>query len=221
MVYKKRYYNRRRKNTRKFNRYAYAKTDAKSQSKQIVRLNKKISRVYNNLKPDLKYTRDTIHTNFSSSSGQATFYSYKIAPTVEEIKQKYIFLNLKIGFNITESSKSQGFMFRLAVIQRKQAITAETPTIEELFENSDVTYRLISPYKRGINTNYKILYDRVISVPENRDTIIRKVNLKNLMSRVKYGENYKGDIYYYLISPKAVDFSITTIYTLGYVSDGV
>ena len=41
MVYRKRRYNR-RKNTRKFNRYAYAKTDAKSQSKQIVRLNKKI-----------------------------------------------------------------------------------------------------------------------------------------------------------------------------------
>ena len=41
------------------------------------------------------------------------------------------------------------------------------------------------------------------------------------MSRVKYGENYKGDIYYYIISPKKVDFVITTIYTLGYVSDGV
>lgn len=219
MVYRKRRYNR-RKNTRKFNRYAYNKTDAKSQSKQIVRLNKKISKVYNNLKPDLKYTRETIHTLFTSS-GQESFFSYKIAPTVEEIKQKYIFLNLKIGFNLTESSKTQGFMFRVAVIQRKQAIAAEAPTIEELFENSDITYRIISPYKRGINTNYKILYDRVITIPENKDMVIRKVNLKNLMSRVKYGENYKGDIYYYLISPKKVDFAITTIYTLGYVSDGV
>lgn len=219
MVYKKRYYNRRRKN-RRFNRYAYAKTDAKSQSKQIVRLNKKISRVYNNLKPDLKYTRDTIHSLFTTS-GQDTFYSYKIAPAVEEIKQKYIFLNLKIGFNITSASKEQGFMFRVAVIQRKQAIAGEAPTIAELFENTDITYRIISPYKRGINTNYKILYDRVITIPENKDMVIRKINLKNLMSRVKYGENYKGDIYYYLISPKKVDFAITTIYTLGYVSDGV
>lgn len=219
MVYKKRY-NRRKNTTKKFNRYAYAKTDSRSQSKQIVSLNKKISKVYNNLKPDLKYTRDTIHTQFTTS-GQESFFNYKIAPAVEEIKQKYIFLNLKIGFNLTEASKTQGYLFRVAVIQRKQAITAEAPTIEELFENSDITYRIISPYKRGITTNYKILYDRVISIPENKDMVIRKINLKNLMSRVKYGENYKGDIYYYLISPKKVDFVITTIYTLGYVSDGV
>lgn len=219
MVYKKRY-NRRKNTTKKFNRYAYAKTDSRSQSKQIVSLNKKISKVYNNLKPDLKYTRDIIHSQFTTS-GQDSFYSYKIAPTVEEIKQKYIFLNLKIGFNLTEASKDQGYLFRVAVIQRKQAITAEAPTIGELFENSDITYRIISPYKRGITTNYKILYDRVISIPENKDMVIRKVNLKNLMSRIKYGENYKGDIYYYIISPKKVDFVITTIYTLGYVSDGV
>lgn len=220
MVYRKKRYNRRYRNKR-FNRYAYNKTDAKSQSKQIVRLNKKISKVYNNLKPDLKYTRDTIATVFSSGAGQATFFNYKIAPSVEEIKQKYIFLNLKIGFNLTEASKAQGFMFRVAVIQRKQAITADAPSLEELFENLDITYRIISPYKRGITTNYKILYDRVITIPENKDMLIRKINLKNLMSRVKYGENYKGDIYYYIISPKAVDFAITTIYTLGYVSDGV
>ena len=220
MVYKKRYYNRRRKNTRKFNRYAYAKTDAKSQSKQIVRLNKKISRVYNNLRPDLKYTRDSINTQFTSS-GTETFFSYKIAPTVEEIKQKYIFLNLKIGFNLSSSALTQGHIFRIAIIQRKQAITAEAPTIEELYETSTTTDRIISPYKRGITTNYKILYDRLVLIPENRDMTFRKINLKNLMSRIKYGENYKGDIYYYIISPKKVDFVISTIYTLGYISDGV
>ena len=219
MVYKKRYNNKRRKN-RRFNRYVYAKTDSRNQAKQIVRLNKKISRVYNNIKPDLKYTRDIINTQFTAS-GADMFHVYKIAPAVEEIKQKYIFLNLKIGFNLSSSAKDQGYIFRVAIIQRKQAITAEAPTLTELFETTGTVDKIISPYKRGITTNYKILYDRLISFPENRDMTFRNINLKNLMSRVKYGENYKGDIYYYIISPKKVDFVITSIYTLGYVSDGV
>ena len=50
MVYRKRYYNKRRKNTRKFNKYVYAKTDSKNQAKQIVRLNKKISNNYEQTK---------------------------------------------------------------------------------------------------------------------------------------------------------------------------
>ena len=55
MVYRKRRYNRRYKNkTKKFNRYAYAKTDSKNQSKQIVRLNKKINNVYKSLRGEIR-----------------------------------------------------------------------------------------------------------------------------------------------------------------------
>ena len=69
MVYKKRRYNRRYKNkTKRFNKYAYAKTDSRNQAKQIVRLNKRISNVYKALKPEIIKRHGTGEFELSNTS---------------------------------------------------------------------------------------------------------------------------------------------------------
>ena len=224
MAYRKRRYNRRYRNkTKKFNRYAYAKTDSRNQAKQIVKLNKRITNVYKSLKTDLEYTRNIESFNFSSTVSEGgAIKSAVIVPTTQEINQKLVFLNLRLLFNPVASDKTVGQIFRIFAIQQRLPGVTEIPDYKTLLENTaNISYNIASSFKRNITSKYKILFDKIINIPDYKDVIVRKYNFKRLLSYKKVNEEYRGQIYFYIFVPAYVNYAVSLFYNLGSVSDNI
>lgn len=226
MVYRKKRYNRRYKNkTKKFNKYAYAKTDSKNQSKQIVRLNKKIDNVYKALKPELLKV---------SSSGE--FEISSAAPSVLNLKNfiggdivgyfkgnyaKYIYFNFKFFFNSANVDLTQGKTLRLVVFQNRIG-KGEVPTAEDIFEIH--TNSIISSFKDGINNNYKILLDKTYIISSDKDYLYRSYNFKKLIGYNLFTKTTstnptypRGTIYIMFITTQETAFKIKWTSRLGYI----
>lgn len=227
MAYKKRRYNRRYKNkTKKFNKYAYAKTDSKNQSKQIVRLNKKIDNVYKTLKPEIIRKNLSGSVNVSSETPQKiTMYDLLGNQYPSQIFKgdyaKFIYFNFKLFFNPASVDLTQGKSFRIVILQNKYG-QADAPTSTEIFNNPTNAYGVFSPFKDDIHIKYKILLSRVVNISSDKDFLYRSYNFKKLISFKKMsGENLnfnRGSIFIIIYCPNAqTELAINWTSKFGYV----
>lgn len=192
MVYRKRRYNRRYKNkTKKFNRYAYAKTDSKNQSKQIVRLNKKINNVYRTLKPEIIRINANGGVDVSETSPVIIPFTKFIdlgSGTVSDFFKgnfaKFIYFNYRIYVNPGSADLTSGKSIRVVILQNKYPLAA-APTAAELFNISSTSYGVFSPFKDDIHLKYKILLSKVSIVSSDRDMLYRSYNFKKLINYKK------------------------------------
>lgn len=228
MVYKKRRYYRRKKNTKKFNRYAYAKTDSRNQAKQIVKLNKKISNVYKALKPEI--VRTTASAEFEINS---------LAPTILNLKSfigrdiigffkgkyaKYIYFNFNFFFNSGNVDLTQGKTLRVVFFQNRIGMD-ELPTHADIFQNSSDS--IISPFKEGVNNNYKILLSRTYTIPSDKDYLYKSYNFKkliglNLLTKTATSTDSiypRGTIFVMFITTQTTNYKVKWTSKLGHVDN--
>ena len=188
MAYKKRYNRRYKNKTKNFNRYAYAKTDSKNQSKQIVRLNKKINNVYRTLKPEIirKVNNGQVSAGTESinSIPFETLINSELATVFKGNYAKFIYFNFRIFFNPTSSDLTKGQSFRIVILQNKYPIAA-APTATDIFNNPSNTYGVFSPFKDDIHLKYKILLSRVVNISSDKDFLYRSYNFKKILNYKK------------------------------------
>ena len=227
MAYRKRRYNRRYKNkTKKFNRYAYAKTDSKNQSKQIVRLNKKIDNVYKTLKPEIIKTYATGTFNISSSAPvvlpfESLINASSTAAIVDLFKgdyTKFIYYNFKFFFNSGDVDLTKGKTLRIIIFQSRNNLSA-APTASYIL--SDESQAIISSLVLGINNDYKILLNKTYIISSDRDYLYKTYNFKKLIGYNKKfgpGSAYgRGSIFIMFITTQTDEFSIKWNSSLGRV----
>lgn len=226
MAYKKyRRYTKSKQNKR-FNKYAYNKTDAKSQSKQIVRLNKKINNVYKSVKPELKMLEyggeKTVSGESSSFIGFSTFIGGSPNTIFQGDYARFIYFNFRICFNLAGTDLTKGHMFRLIIIQTKYpSNTAITPG--ELLSTAG-SFGIVSPFRNNITARYKILLSKVINVTSDKDIVYRSYNFKKLIGFKKLSLDSAGldqprsSIMSFVIAPSTqgeIKYSVQT--RLGYI----
>lgn len=210
MAYRKKRYNRRYKNkTKNFNKYAYAKTDSKNQSKQIVRLNKKINNVYKTLKPEI--IRINNYGQIEAKSDAESVIPFEIfLANVEPLDKfqgnyaKFIYFNFRVYFNPTSTDLTQGKSFRIVLLQNKYPL-ATAPTASDIFKNPGNTYGVFSPFKDDIHLKFKILLSKVVNISSDKDFLYRSYNFKRLLAYKKTtGDTTKyqrGCIFVYIYAP--------------------
>ena len=190
MAYRKRRYNRRYKNkTKKFNKYAYAKTDSKNQSKQIVRLNKKINNVYKTLKPEIIRINASAGLDVSESSPVIIPFTTFISSSsvIDKFKgnfAKFIYFNYRLYVNPGAADLTSGKSIRVVILQNKYPLAA-APTAAELFNISSTSYGVFSPFKDDIHLKYKILLSKVSIISSDRDMLYRSYIFKKLINYKK------------------------------------
>lgn len=226
MAYKKRRYNRRYKNkTKKFNRYAYAKTDSKNQSKQIVRLNKKIDNVYKTLKPEIIKTYATGEITISSTANVVIPFENLINTGLENLPDifkgdytKFIYYNFKFFFNSSDIDLTKGKTLRVIILQNRNNL-AVVPTVSNIL--NDASQGIISSLQLGINNSYKILLNKTYIISSDRDYLFKTYNFKKLIGyNKKYGPGPaygRGSIFIMFITTQTEQFKIKWTSSLGRV----
>lgn len=190
MAYKKRRYNRRYKNkTKKFNRYAYAKTDSRNQAKQIVRLNKKINNVYKTVKPEIIRINHSGQVNVKKNSDNVIPFEILLANSepltlFKGNYVKFIYFNFRVYFNPTSLDLTQGKSFRIVILQNKYPVAA-APTAADIFNNPTAAYGVFSPFKDDVHLKYKILLSKVVVISSDRDFLYRSYNFKRIINYKK------------------------------------
>lgn len=198
--------------TRKFKRYSrrsarnlrtsriFSRTSAKSQAYQINALKRRINRVYNRCKPEIKsYTSAPQTVNYTSSSLSSYYKVYplvspplgnnndgRIGNFIKVLNSKlYLsceyFNNSSTGYHDSESS---GCQVRVLIGQFKDTHTAlYIPTIDELFEyvgGSGATYTQMGvvPLKTGITAKHRILADYKFTLTSARNQAMKTYTVK-------------------------------------------
>lgn len=228
MAYKKIRYNRRYKNkTKKFNRYAYAKTDSKNQSKQIVRLNKKIDNVYKTLKQEPIRRSKSGQNTLSSAAVSVIPFDVLIGAGSSSLLEifggnytKFIYFNFKFFFNSGDVDLTQGKTIRIVILQNRYGLDA-APVASDLFRDSS---GIVSSFKQGINNNYKILLNKIYTISSDKDYLIKSYNYKKLIGYNKLAKSAgppskygRGSIFVMFITTQATEFTIKWESNLGYV----
>ena len=233
MVYRKRRYNRRYKNkTKKFNKYAYAKTDSKNQAKQIVRLNKKISNVYKTLRGEIRKNISGGELTIQNSSPVILSLKNLMGSSSIELNDvfkgkytKFIYENFKFFFNSGDIDITQGKTLRVIILQNRIGLE-EIPSIEDILNPSGSANYIIAPFKPGINNNYKILLSKIYTISSDRDYLYKSYNFKKIIG---YNKNIsplvpftycKGSIFIIFITTQTKEFKIKWNNTLGYIDPG-
>lgn len=228
MAYKKRRYNTKKNKTKRFNKYAYAKTDSRNQAKQIVRLNKKIDNVYKTLKQEIIKNSHTGEIKISSASAVVipfdTLLNTDFTTYVEFFKgnyTKFIYFNFKFFFNSGNVDLTKGKTLRIIIFQNRYGLDA-VPTTANLLQ--DETQGILSAFKEGINNNYKILLNKLYTISSDKDYLYKSYNFKKLIgynrlakyttANSKYG---RGSIFVMFITTQAEEFSIKWNSSLGRV----
>lgn len=227
MAYKKRYNRRYKNKTKKFNKYAYAKTDSKNQSKQIVRLNKKIDNVYKTLRGEI------IKSN-NSGSVVITVNSPAILPlntllggaTLNDLFNgnyaKFIYFNFKFFFNNSDVDLTQGKTLRVVIVQNRAGMS-EAPAPGTILNYSQNSQAVIAPFKEGINKNYKILLSKVYTISSDKDYIYKFYNFKKIIGYNKLAGTSptltyaRGSIFIMFFTTQTGEFTISWNDSLGYV----
>lgn len=233
MAYKKRRYNRRYKNkTKKFNRYAYAKTDSKNQSKQIVRLNKKIDNVYKSLRGEIR--KNVVSGQLAIKNSSPAILDLKTLLGSSEMDlntvfkgmyTKFIYENFKFFFNSGDVDLTQGKTLRVIIIQNRKYLEA-VPSIDEILAYADTTSYILAPFRNGINNNYKILLNKTYNISSDRDYLYKSYNFKKLIGYNKTGSTgvppkyCKGSIFIIFITTQTTEFKIKWYNTLGCIESG-
>ena len=233
MVYRKRRYNRRYKNkTRKFNKYAYAKTDSRNQAKQIVRLNKKISNVYKSLRGEIKKNNTGGQLTISNSAPVIVSLKELLGSSSVDLNNvfkgvytKFIYENFKFFFNSGDIDITQGKTLRVIIIQNRVGLAA-APEINAILNPSASTQYIIAPFKNGINNNYKILLNKTYTISSDRDYLYKSYNFKKIIGYNKLSNSAplstygRGSIFIIFITTQTKEFEIKWNNTLGYIDPG-
>ena len=225
MAYKKRRYTTKKNKTKRFNKYAYAKTDSKNQAKQIVRLNKKIDNVYKNLRSELNKVHKVGEIKISSSSPVVKPVDSLLVQTFNNLFRgnysKIIYYNFKFFFNSANIDLTQGKTIRIFIFQNRTGIDT-IPLLTDIFQ--DTTQPIVSSFKEGINTNYKILLDKIYTISSDKDYLYKSYNFKKLIGYNKLHKIYteeltygRGSIFVGFLTTQTTEFTISYNNTLGFV----
>lgn len=226
MVYKKRY-NTKKNKTKRFNKYAYAKTDSRNQAKQIVQLNKKISNVYKTLRPELNKITSSGEFNISSSmSVNLPLYKFfgldgpdKVREFIKGNYSKFIYFNFKFFFNSGSVDLTQGKTLRVVIFQNRNGRDS-LPSEAELFQ--DHTQSIISSFKTGTNENFKILLDKKYIISSDADFLYKSYNFKKLIGYNKLTKGLtsfydRGTIFVLFITTQTTEFKISWNSSIGHI----
>ena len=228
MAYKKRYNRRYKNKTKKFNKFAYAKTDSRNQAKQIVRLNKKIDNVFKTLKQETIKNQNTGEIKISSNAAAIipfdTLLNTDFSTYVEFFKgnyTKFIYYNFKFFFNSTNIDLTKGKTLRIIIFQNRYGLDTVPAATDLLY---DSTKGVISGFKEGINNNYKILLSKLYNISSDKDYLFKSYNFKKLLgynrlakyttANSKYG---RGSIFVMFLTTQQEEFSINWNSSLGRV----
>nr|WAK45956.1 MAG: capsid protein [Chicken virus mg5_2876] len=209
MAYKKRRYNTKKNKTKRFNKYAYAKTDSKNQAKQIVQLNKKINKIYKNVKPEIKRFDHSDTVVLGGDVIKVIEYETMLGQTASTYFKgnyaKHIYFNFKMFINPGAADFTKARSYRIVILQTKQQATPD----DSIFASSN--FNIFSPFKDNITLKYKILLSKVYTISSDKEMFYRSFNFKKLLSYKKNsdGQTY-GFIYVMLVAPPGQEN--TTIY---------
>ena len=234
MVYRKyrRYTKSKQQQKKRFNKYAYNKTDAKSQSKQIVRLNKKIDNVYKSLRGEIK--KNITNGEITISNSAPAIVSLKellgsssvdLNETFKGVYTKFIYENFKFFFNSGDVDITQGKTLRVVIVQNRNGLSA-VPEINKILNPSSGMGYMIAPFVNGINNNYKILLNKTYTISSDKDYLYKSYNFKKLIGYNKISssgapsEFSKGSIFIIFITTQTTDYKIKWYNTLGYIDPG-
>lgn len=190
-----RYY--RRRGSRRYKRKTltksniYSKTSARSQSRQIYALKRRVSALSRINRPEIKIRDGTVQT-FTMSSGtwtdsyksyllpwpsqgtqddQRTGSAFRIKNLMIRINMEY-YNNSATGYHTSESA---GTPVRIIVIRTVGPVAASFDTsLDNLLEHSgyggsDYTARAISPFKRAVTQQFKIVYNKLVYLTSDKN----------------------------------------------------
>lgn len=176
--YSKRRYYKRRYGRTKFSRYhTYRYRSSKAQAKQIYSLNKKINRVYRNVKPEVQIFNSSMSFLNGSLTTTGATYTYGCVPIVSQqlgiFNGKYARIKSFSLFGMLENmgnentSRTCNIGLRLVFFSLKSEKWGVTP-IEDIIPNInrisstdfDNAYYFNSPLQAGFSTRYRLLKDK-------------------------------------------------------------
>lgn len=190
---------------------------AKSQANQILALRSRLNRMQQHIKPDVKKcgfpsTSFSLDSQMLSSSYQA--YSYTLpalgAEDYQRVGDKIYarkcawYINMEY-YNTSDTgyhnSESAGTAVRVFVVQSKDAVGNSIPALADFLEyatytGTEYTLRAVSPFKNGITSNWRVLYDNVFYLTTTKNQKVLKVKVKPGIIRFNSdGESHKVLLY--------------------------
>lgn len=214
----------RRNGTRRYKRKTlsksavYSRTSARSQARQIYALKRRVSSLSRSVRPELKIKDFSPETfDLHNAAWTNSYQSYTLQwpsqgdePTERvgaafRIKALQIRLNLEYYNDSTtgyHAGESAGTPVRIIVIRTVGPVTASfTTSLDTLlqhsgYSNADYTARSISPFKRAVTEQYKILADKTITLTSDK-------NQQSVYFSVGHGQrieyNTSGQAHHYLV----------------------
>lgn len=198
--YRSRRYKRSRKTLSKRN--VYLNRSAKSQAVQIAALNRRVTRITRSIRPEVKvfYGSNKWTFNMDNSEWSRSFVSYMPEyPSVgsseaQRVGDKIFIKTLSVGIqaeyynNSTtgyHNGESAGSPMRIIIIKTVGPVSSNfSLNPNDLLEYSagaggDYTFRGISPFKRGVTTQFTVLYDKCVYLTTARNQLQRTIRLRN------------------------------------------
>lgn len=176
------YRRRRRFNRSLTTKNIFSRTKAKNQARQIYALRKRVSAISQRFRPEVKTTIVKYDGFDLDSSAYSSSYSVYTAPLPEtggdeahrigdfiKVKNLNFYISMEYYNNSPNGyhdSESAGSPVRIIVVQSKHPLAATyQPALNVLLRQSgytgeDYTLRSVSPYNRGVNEDWTILYDK-------------------------------------------------------------
>lgn len=197
---------------------------AKAQASQIHALKKRVSRMYNSLKPEVKVVESGDYNAFQFLPGTlTTWQSEMIMPTGGtgddnrigsriRIIQPTLFLSAKYNritrtsgtapiYNLNSGNTGAGL--RVIAVQTKVPRNA-VPTLQSLlhdtysdsFMDIQTIPNLQIPFEVGITTEYHILYDRTFYFSTDKPILSRRITFRPRMKHMDWNPSHGGDTSY-------------------------
>lgn len=192
MAYGRRTFRRRVRRGRQLStRRIFSKTSAKSQAKQIYALRKRVSALARTTRPELKVKDSSISSFDLHNAAWADSYKSYILQwpgqgdgvdqrtgTAFRVKNLMIRLNLEYyndsdtGYHAGESA---GTPVRIIVIRTVGPVLSNFDTsLDTLLQHSgysggDYTARSISPFKRSVTQQFKIVVDKLVNLTSDKN----------------------------------------------------
>lgn len=197
---------------------------AKAQAGQIYALKKRVNRMYNSLKPEVKVVESDAYNAFQFLPGTTTTWSTAmITPGVGNtdstrigsrirIVKPTLFVSAKYNritrtsgtapiYNLNAGNTGAGI--RLIAVQskvpRNQAPALSSllhGTISDSFMDIQTIPNLQLPFEVGISTEYHVLYDRTFYFSNDKPILSKRINFKPKMRHMDWDVAHGGDTSY-------------------------
>lgn len=183
-------------------RNIFGRTGSKSQASQINALNRRITRISRAIRPELKVYNGSNKWDFDLNNGAAASSYFSFSPSYpsvgsgegERVGDKITIKTLTVGLqaeyynNSTtgyHNGESSGSPMRIIIIKTVGPVAANfSLNPNDLLEYSagagqSYTLRGISPFKRGVTTQFTIMYDKTCYLTTDRNQFQRVIRLRN------------------------------------------